>query len=50
MIDRFYGSHVLSALDKGTEIVNSVHTKQERYAAKKAVKVGKERRKLNELK
>ena len=36
MIDRFYGSHVLSALDKGTEIVDSVHAKQERYAAKKA--------------
>ena len=33
MIDRFYGSHVLSALDKGTEIVDSVHAKQERYAA-----------------
>ena len=41
MIDRFYGSHVLSALDKGTEIVDSVHAKQERYAAKKAEKVGK---------
>ena len=40
-IDRFYGSHVLSALDKGTEIVDSVHAKQERYAAKKAEKVGK---------
>ena len=38
MIDRFYGSHVLSALDKGTEIVDSVHAKQERYAAKKAEK------------
>ena len=24
MIDRFYGSHVLSALNKGTEIVDSV--------------------------
>ena len=35
MIDRFYGSHVLSALDKGTEIVDSVNAKQERYAAKK---------------
>ena len=42
MIDRFYGSHVLSALDKGTEIVDSVHAKQERYAARKAEKVGKE--------
>ncbi len=41
MIDRFYGSHVLSALDKGTEIVDSVHAKQERYAVKKAEKVGK---------
>ena len=34
IIDRFNGSHVLSALDKGTEIVDSVHAKQERYAAK----------------
>ena len=42
MIDRFYGSHVLSALDKGTEIVDSVHAKQERYAAKKAEKEKKE--------
>ena len=41
MIDRFYGSHVLSALDKGTEIVDSVHAKQERYAARKAEKLGK---------
>ena len=40
-IYRFYGSHVLSALDKGTEIVDSVHAKQERYAAKKAEKVGR---------
>jgi hypothetical protein len=38
MIDRFYGSHVLTALDKGTEIVDSVHAKQERNAAKKAEK------------
>jgi hypothetical protein len=33
-------------LDKGTEIVDSVHAKQERYAAKKAEKaekVGKEK-------
>ena len=29
MIDRFYGSHVLSALDKGTEIVDSIQVKQE---------------------
>jgi len=43
MIDRFYGLHVLSALDKGTEIVDSVHAKQERYAARKAEKAGKER-------
>ena len=42
MIDRFYGSHVLSALDKGTEIVDSVHAKQERYAARKAEKEGKQ--------
>jgi hypothetical protein len=42
MIDRFYGSHVLSALDKGTEIVDSVHAKQERYAARKAGKGGKD--------
>ena len=42
MIDRFYGSHVLSALDKGTEIVDSVHAKQERYAARKAEKVVKD--------
>jgi hypothetical protein len=27
---------VLSALDKGTEIVDSVHAKQERYAVRKA--------------
>ena len=40
MIDRFYGSHVVSALDKGTEIVDSVHAKQERYAVKKAVGEG----------
>ena len=42
MIDRFYGSHVLSALDKGTEIVDSVHAKQERYAAKRVEKAKKE--------
>jgi len=42
MIDRFYGSHVLSALDKGTEIVDSVHAKQERYAARNAGKVGED--------
>ena len=32
---------VLSVLEKGTEIVDSVHAKQERYAARKAEKVGK---------
>ena len=42
MIDRFYGSHVLSALDKGSEIVDSVHVKERRYAAKTADKVVKE--------
>ena len=35
-------SHVLSALDRGTEIVDSAHAKQERYAAKKAEKEKKE--------
>ena len=44
MIDRFFGSHVLSALDTGTEIVDSVHAKQERYAARKAEKVGKNKK------
>ena len=39
MIDRFYGTHVLSALDKGTEIVDTVNAKQERYATKSAKKV-----------
>ena len=36
MIDGFHGSHALSALEEGMEIVDSVHAKQERYAARKA--------------
>ena len=39
MIERFCGSHVLSALDKGAEILDSVNAKQERYAAGRAEKV-----------
>jgi hypothetical protein len=41
MFDRFYGSHMLSAIDKGTEIVDSVLAKQGRYVAKKGDKVGR---------
>ena len=41
MIDRFYGLHVLSALDKGTEIVDSVNDKWERYVTKRVEKVGR---------
>ncbi len=36
MIDRFYGSHVKSVLDRGTEVVDSVKAKRERYAEKKS--------------
>lgn len=35
MIDKFYGSHIKSALDKGTEIVDSVKAKNAKHAAKK---------------
>jgi hypothetical protein len=38
MIDRFYGSHIKSALDRGTEVVDSVKAKRERYAEKNAQK------------
>jgi hypothetical protein len=34
---------MLNAIDKGTEIVDSVHAKQERYVAKKGDKVGNEK-------
>lgn len=34
MIDRFYGSHVKSVLDRGTEIVDRVTAKRERILAK----------------
>ena len=34
MIDRFYGSHIKSVLDRGSEVVDSVKAKRERYAAK----------------
>ena len=36
MIDKFYGSHVKSVLDRGTEVVDSVKAKHERYAVKNA--------------
>jgi hypothetical protein len=32
MIDQFYGSHIETVLDKGTEIIDSVKNKHERYA------------------
>ena len=38
MIDRFYGSNIKSVLDRGTEVVDSVKAKRERYAAKNADK------------
>ena len=41
MIDRFYGSHVLSALDNATEIVDCVNARQELYAAKRVKKLGR---------
>ncbi len=43
MIDRFYGAHITSARDKGTEIVDSGHAKRERYAeiAEERVRVAK---------
>ena len=31
MIDRFYGSHIKSVLDRGTEIVDRVKAKREKY-------------------
>lgn len=34
MIDKFYGSHIKSALDRGTEITDTVHAKRARYANK----------------
>ena len=34
MIDKFYGSHVKGVLKRGTEVVDSVKAKRERYAAK----------------
>ena len=34
MIDRFYGSHIKSVLDRGTEVVDSVKAKRDRYAEK----------------
>ena len=43
MVNRLYGSHRLSALDEGTDIVGSVNAKQERYAATTADKLGKEK-------
>jgi len=36
MIDRFYASHIKSAMEMGTEMVDSVKKKQLRYAEKKA--------------
>lgn len=34
MIDRFYGSHVKSVLERGTEVVDRITAKHQRYAAK----------------
>jgi hypothetical protein len=34
MIDRFYGSHIKSVLDRGTEVVDRISEKRERYAEK----------------
>jgi hypothetical protein len=34
MIDKFYGSHIKTALDKGTEIVDRIKEKNQRYAEK----------------
>ena len=34
MIDRFYGSHVKSVLERGTEVVDRIAAKHQRYAAK----------------
>lgn len=34
MIDRFYGSHVKSVLERGTEVVDRIAAKHHRYAAK----------------
>ena len=35
MIDKFYGSHVKGVLKRGTEVVDSVKAKRERYSAMK---------------
>ena len=48
MIDRFYGSHIRSALDKGTEITDSIHAKRERYA-EMAEKEEKEKAELADM-
>jgi hypothetical protein len=38
MIDRFYASHIRSALEMGTEIVDSVKAKSIKYSAKNKMK------------
>ncbi len=38
MIDRFYGSHITSVLDRGTEVVDRINEKRERYAARRVEK------------